>query len=113
MVLSCPPGANEATPLIHDGVMLAHGFGDRIQALDAASGDLLWQYSRELPKGMNPNASAPSPPGLLGGILLVMYVIRSLTGLPAYFCMKAAPFSGGANSPSSVFGPWQLAQLCE
>jgi alcohol dehydrogenase (cytochrome c) len=44
-----PPGANEATPLVHDGVMFVHGFGDKIQALNAATGDLLWQYSRELP----------------------------------------------------------------
>ena len=50
-----PPGANEATPLVHDGVMFVHGFGDSIQALDAATGDLLWQYSRELPKGLNPS----------------------------------------------------------
>jgi alcohol dehydrogenase (cytochrome c) len=50
-----PPGANEATPLVHDGVMLVHGFGDSIQALDAATGDLLWQYSRELPKGLKPS----------------------------------------------------------
>ena len=49
-----PPGANEATPLVHDGVMLVHGFGDTIQALDAATGDLLWQYSRQLPKGSSP-----------------------------------------------------------
>ena len=50
-----PPGANEATPLVHDGVMLVHGFGDSIQALDAATADLLWQYSRDLPKGLNPS----------------------------------------------------------
>ena len=49
-----PPGPNEATPLVHDGVMLVHGFGDKVQALDAASGDLLWQYSRQLPEGTNP-----------------------------------------------------------
>jgi alcohol dehydrogenase (cytochrome c) len=49
-----PPGANEATPLAHDGDMFVHGFGDSIQALDAATGDLLWQYSRELPKRLNP-----------------------------------------------------------
>ncbi len=49
-----PPGANEATPLVHDGVMFVHGFGDKVQALDAATGDLLWQYSRQLPEGTNP-----------------------------------------------------------
>ena len=45
-----PNGPNESTPLVHDGVMFVHGFGDKVQALDAQSGDLLWQYSRRLPK---------------------------------------------------------------
>ena len=47
---SLPNGANEATPLVHDGVLFVHSFGDRVQAIDAVTGDLLWQYSRELPK---------------------------------------------------------------
>jgi len=46
---SLPNGPNEATPLEHDGVMFVHGYGDTVQALDAATGDLLWQYSRRLP----------------------------------------------------------------
>lgn len=44
-----PTGPNQVTPLIHDGVMFVDGFGDVVQALDAASGDLLWQYTRWLP----------------------------------------------------------------
>jgi alcohol dehydrogenase (cytochrome c) len=47
------PGANEATPLVHDGVMFLHSPGDKIEALDAATGDLLWQYARQLPQGVN------------------------------------------------------------
>ena len=47
-----PNGANESTPVVHDGVLFVHGFGDKVQALDAATGDLLWQYSRRLPKGV-------------------------------------------------------------
>jgi alcohol dehydrogenase (cytochrome c) len=47
---SLPNGPNEATPLVHDGILFVHSYGDRVQALDAASGDLLWQYSRQLPK---------------------------------------------------------------
>jgi alcohol dehydrogenase (cytochrome c) len=43
-------GANENTPLVHDGVIFVHSSGDHVQALDAVTGDLLWQYSRELPK---------------------------------------------------------------
>ena len=52
---SLPNGPNEATPLVHDGVMFVHGFGDKVQALDAATGDLLWQYSRRLPQGSRPS----------------------------------------------------------
>jgi len=47
------PGANEATPLVHDGVMFLHSPGDKLEALDAATGDLLWQYARILPPGVN------------------------------------------------------------
>jgi alcohol dehydrogenase (cytochrome c) len=42
-------GVNEATPVIYKGVMFLGNPGDVIQALDAASGELLWQYKRNLP----------------------------------------------------------------
>jgi len=51
---SLPSGTNEGTPLVHDGVMFVYGYGDVLQALNAATGDLLWQYSRDLPKGQAP-----------------------------------------------------------
>ena len=51
---SLPLGPNESTPIVHDGVLFMHGYGDRLQALDAATGDLLWQYSRRLPEGVAP-----------------------------------------------------------
>ncbi|HWC95716.1 MAG TPA: PQQ-binding-like beta-propeller repeat protein [Candidatus Sulfopaludibacter sp.] len=47
------PGSNEATPIVHDGVMFLHSPGDKLEALDAATGDLLWQYARLLPPGVN------------------------------------------------------------
>jgi alcohol dehydrogenase (cytochrome c) len=49
-----PRGPNESTPIVHDGVLFIHGYGDSVQALDAATGDLLWQYSRRLPTGVAP-----------------------------------------------------------
>lgn len=48
---SLPNGPNEGTPLFHDGVLFVHAYGDKVQALDAVSGDLLWQYNRRLPQG--------------------------------------------------------------
>lgn len=49
--LALPPGPNEATPLVHDGVIFVHSYNDNVQALDAATGDELWHYSRQLPPG--------------------------------------------------------------
>jgi alcohol dehydrogenase (cytochrome c) len=52
-------GANEATPLVHDGVMYLPNPRGVIQALDGATGDLIWEY--------RPEAPAPGPPGPRGG----------------------------------------------
>jgi alcohol dehydrogenase (cytochrome c) len=46
-------GTIEATPLVYDGVMYLPGPGDVIQAIDAKSGDLSWEYRRKLPQGVN------------------------------------------------------------
>ncbi len=43
-----PGTSQEATPLVYDGVMYIPNPGDYIQALDAKSGDLIWEYQRTL-----------------------------------------------------------------
>lgn len=43
---SLPSGTTENTPMVHDGVIYVLGAGDRMQALDAVTGDLLWEYIR-------------------------------------------------------------------
>ncbi|MGH9687706.1 MAG: PQQ-binding-like beta-propeller repeat protein [Candidatus Acidiferrales bacterium] len=43
-----PPSADEIDPLVHDGVLFIES-GSTIQALDGSTGDLLWQYVRQLP----------------------------------------------------------------
>jgi alcohol dehydrogenase (cytochrome c) len=52
---SLPPGSNESVPLEHDGVLFAFAFGDKLQALDARTGDLLWTYAHPLEQGASPN----------------------------------------------------------
>ena len=44
------PGSNQATPLVHDGVMYVPNPNSIVQALDAATGDLIWEYRREFPQ---------------------------------------------------------------
>ncbi len=43
------PGINQASPLIYNGVMYLGNPNDVIQAIDAATGDLLWEYRHPLP----------------------------------------------------------------
>jgi alcohol dehydrogenase (cytochrome c) len=52
--IALPPGPNAATPLVHDGVIYVHSFGDNVQAFDAATGDELWHYARKLPNNSRP-----------------------------------------------------------
>src|SRR6516162_1897639 len=52
-------GANEATPLVYNGIMYLPNPRGVIQALDAATGDLIWQY--------RPRVSRPAAPAPAGG----------------------------------------------
>ncbi len=47
------PGLQQGTPLVHDGVMYMPNPRDVIQAIDGASGDLLWEYRRALPEDVD------------------------------------------------------------
>ena len=42
-------GRQQGTPLVYDGVLYMPNPSDVIQAIDAATGDLLWEYRRDLP----------------------------------------------------------------
>jgi PQQ-dependent dehydrogenase (methanol/ethanol family) len=41
----------ESTPLVYDGVMYLPHSGDLIQAIDARTGDLIWEHQRKLEEG--------------------------------------------------------------
>ncbi len=80
-----PPSANEITPLVHDGVMFVAS-GAAIQALDAVSGDLLWQYLRPVPKSLGFGASHGKSLAIYGNKLFAptadghMIALESRTG---------------------------------
>ena len=56
-------GAQEATPLVHDGVMYLSEPGGVVHALNAATGDFLWQYRHRMTGGTTPGATG----GIRGG----------------------------------------------
>ena len=48
--LAMPEGTNQTAPLVHDGVMFLASPGNVVQALDAATGDLLWEHRHQYPE---------------------------------------------------------------
>ena len=49
-VLAIREGNHQTTPLVHDGVMFLVSPGNVVQAIDAVSGDVIWQYRSPLPE---------------------------------------------------------------
>ena len=62
MVWSRPlaPGIQEGTPLVHDGVMFMPNPLDVVHAIDAATGDLIWEYRRNLPEDIGKSVPFPA-----------------------------------------------------
>jgi alcohol dehydrogenase (cytochrome c) len=54
------PGMQEGTPLVYAGVMYFPNPSDVVQAFDAATGDLLWEYRRSLPRDLGKYFPVPS-----------------------------------------------------
>src|SRR5882672_11258175 len=52
-----PVGTQESTPLVYRGVMYVIAPGATVQALDATNGDMLWEYRRDYPAGVQPRAA--------------------------------------------------------
>ena len=48
-VLAMQDGNNQTTPLVHDGVMFLVNPGNVVQALDASTGDVIWEYRHPVP----------------------------------------------------------------
>src|SRR6266508_4793733 len=51
------PGTSEPTPQVHDGVMFVSNPNGGVQAFDAATGDLLWDFNLPLVDKDNPQAA--------------------------------------------------------
>jgi alcohol dehydrogenase (cytochrome c) len=76
-------GVQEATPLIHDGRMFVPYNGDVLQAFDAVSGEMLWEYRRHAEgEGGGTNRTLAIWGNLIinGGTDNAMYALDALTG---------------------------------
>jgi alcohol dehydrogenase (cytochrome c) len=98
------PGNQEGTPLVHDGVMFIPNPGDNILAVDATTGDLIWEYRRKLPEGVRPKTNRTL--AMWGDLILnsssdnFVYALDARTGALVWETRvldanKRAPTSGG------------------
>jgi PQQ-dependent dehydrogenase (methanol/ethanol family) len=97
-------GNQEGTPLVHDGVMYVPSPGDYIMAIDAKTGDVLWEYKRKLPEGVRPKTDRTL--AMWGNTIInsssdnFIYALDAQTGklvweTPVLDPKKRAPTSGG------------------
>jgi alcohol dehydrogenase (cytochrome c) len=54
------PGVQEATPLVYKGVMYLPNPSDLVQAINGATGELVWEYKRKLPDDVGKFLLVPS-----------------------------------------------------
>jgi alcohol dehydrogenase (cytochrome c) len=52
-----PNGTQESTPIVYRGIMYLNAPGASIQAVDATTGDLIWEYQREYPRAVTSAAA--------------------------------------------------------
>ena len=97
-------GNQEGTPLVHDGVMYVPSPGDYIMAIDAKTGDVLWENKRKLPDGMRGKTNRAL--AMWGNLIInsssdnFIYALDAQTGklaweTPVLEPRKRAPTSGG------------------
>jgi PQQ-dependent dehydrogenase (methanol/ethanol family) len=70
-------GIQEATPLVHDGVMFVPNPDDLVQALDAENGELLWSYKRTWPEDLKTFIGTP---GINRNLAILGTTLFDLTG---------------------------------
>ncbi len=79
--LSIRPGNHQTTPLVHDGVMFLAHPGNVVQAIDAATGDVIWVYRHRLPP--DARAGATRTLALYGDKVFLATADASLVALDA------------------------------
>ena len=53
-------GISQTTPIVHDGIMYLANPGNVVQALDARTGDFIWEHRREMDERRRPGAQLRS-----------------------------------------------------
>ncbi len=101
-------GSNQATPLVHDGVMYLTHPGNVVQAIDAANGDLIWEYAYPFPPesktlgGPTRNIAIYGDKIFLATYDAALVALSARTGQPLWRTMKADYSKGYTHTSGPV-----------
>lgn len=90
-------GINQATPLVHDGVLYIAGPGGSVQALDGADGEVIWQRLSPTPVADQFKSLPMRNMAILGDKLLVsapdaaLFALNARTGAQIWRTVEADP----------------------
>ena len=76
------PGVSQTTPLVHDGIMYVVNPGNVVQALDARSGDFIWEHRREMDERLRSAAQMRSL-AIYEDLIILNTVDAHIVGLDA------------------------------
>ena len=99
---------SQPAPLIRDGVMFLPNWGNTIQALDAATGDLLWEYRRIFPEGMRGGRGRARTLAIWGDMIYVstndaqVIALDARSGVLQWEARLAAPNLGYENTSGPI-----------
>ncbi len=109
-VVTMKGGSNQGTPLVHDGIMYLTHPGNVIQALDAATGDLIWEFSYDFPEAAKALGGPTRNIAIYGDKLFMstydaaIIAIDARTGKQVWRTQKADYKKGYTHSAGPIIG---------
>jgi PQQ-dependent dehydrogenase (methanol/ethanol family) len=103
-------GSNQGTPLVHDGVMFLTHPQNVIQAIDAATGELIWEYAYDYPPesqtlgGPTKNIALYGDKVFLSTYDAAVVALDARTGAQVWRTVKANYKSGYTHTAGPVVG---------
>ncbi len=103
-------GSNQVTPLVHDGVLYLTHPGNIVQALDAATGELIWEYAYDYPPesktlgGPLRNIAIHGDKLFLATYDAALVAIDARTGKPVWRTVKADYRKGYTHTSGPILG---------
>ena len=103
-------GSNQVTPLVHDGILYLTHPGNVVQALDAATGELIWEYAYDYPPaaktlgGPLRNIAIHGDKLFLATYDAAIVAIEARTGKLAWRTVKADYRKGYTHSSGPILG---------